>query len=851
MKPPSGSGLPGRDITSDLLGQAIGLHQAGRFADAEQLYNRILSIDKKNFDALHLLGTINAQHGNFSKAQQLLSDALKIKPRSVEVLINLGNVLRLQGRASEAVTNYTKAISVDPNSVLALSNCASALSALGQLDEARTTFDRALKIKPDYFDALYNRGNLLVKLDLPAEALIDLNKAQAIQPHHPATYLARGNALMKLERIEEAIQCFDKALMIQQEFAEAWVSRGAALKEQKRLGEALASFDRALKARPQYAEAFFNRAVTLHELRRLDEAVASYERSMALQPDLVEAANGLAKIYIAQGKIVQALAVSMQALRVKETHESRSLVIDCMKNVGIDDDPWNLRFIALRALSESWAWPRDFAGTVAQLIKLSPIIREGCARAMSAWPARLPERKLLGPSGLAAITDDQLLLSLLQSTAVCDVELERLLTCLRHILLGAAEGSALRSDTATTKAIPFYCALAMQCFINEYVFDVTAEESHRVQQLRDRLISAQSVDSVPMLWILAVATYFPLHSLAVADALLENSWPAAVARLLTLQVREPREEIGYRDSIPRITSIGDDVSLLVKQQYEENPYPRWIKAPLPKKSKSSGERFQWPERSSAKEILVAGCGTGLAMMDALRRYPEAQVLALDLSLASLCYAKRKAHVEGLTNIEFAQADILNLAAFGRTFDIVHATGVLHHLSDPWQGWRILLSLLRPGGSMIVGLYSKQARRDITAARNFVSERGYLAIDDDIRRCRQEIMSLADHPAIRNVAKIPDFFSTSECRDLLFHVQEHQFTLPEITKFLAENNVEFCGFDNSLSIEKFKLRFPQAAATDLDLWHVFETENPYIFLEMYHFQVKKDSTRGDSGDVRNG
>src|SRR5262249_9962180 len=206
-----------------------------------------------------------------------------------------------------------------------------------------------------------------------------------------------GNALIKLERLEEAARSLDKALTSRPGFAEAWVGRGVVLRKQKRLGEALASFDQALTARQQYAEAFFNRGATLHELRRLDEAVASYERALALQPDLVEAANGLAAICIAQGKVVQALAAGLQVLRVKETHESRSLVVRCMKYLGIANDPWNLRSIALRALSELWAWPRDLAPAVVQLIKLSPIIKECCARAMSAWPARLPEQELLGP----------------------------------------------------------------------------------------------------------------------------------------------------------------------------------------------------------------------------------------------------------------------------------------------------------------------------------------------------------------------------------------------------------------------------------------------------------------------
>jgi Flp pilus assembly protein TadD len=58
----------GREAIKGLLGQAIGLHQAGRFGEAEQLYDRVLSVDKNNVEALQLLGTMEAQRGNLSKA---------------------------------------------------------------------------------------------------------------------------------------------------------------------------------------------------------------------------------------------------------------------------------------------------------------------------------------------------------------------------------------------------------------------------------------------------------------------------------------------------------------------------------------------------------------------------------------------------------------------------------------------------------------------------------------------------------------------------------------------------------------------------------------------------------------
>src|ERR1700729_3501478 len=102
---------------------------------------------------------------------------------------------------------------------------------------------------------------------------------------------------------------------------------------------------------------------------------------------------------------------------------------------------------------------------------------------------------------------------------------------------------------------------------------------------------------------------------------------------------------------------------------------------------------------SAPEVLIAGCGTGNHSILTAQRFRGIRVLAIDLSLSSIAYAKRKTQELGISNVEYAQADILKLGDIGRTFDIIQSAGVLHHLADPFSGWRTLLSLLRPGGFM--------------------------------------------------------------------------------------------------------------------------------------------------------
>ena len=216
------------------------------------------------------------------------------------------------------------------------------------------------------------------------------------------------------------------------------------------------------------------------------------------------------------------------------------------------------------------------------------------------------------------------------------------------------------------------------------------------------------------------------------------------------------------------------------------------------------------------------------------------MLAVDLSLTSLCYAKRKTRELGLNNVEYAQADILQLASIGRTFDLIEASGVLHHLADPFAGWRLLLSLLQPGGFMRLGLYSKLARQDLVDARRFIADRGYRPSAEDIRRCRQELTSFGDDTPLKRATEWSDFFSTSTCRDLLFHVQEHQFTLPEIGTFLSQNRLEFLGFNlPGYVLQNFRRRFPGGKTmTDLNPWHNFEIDNPGIFAGMYQFWLQK-------------
>jgi 2-polyprenyl-3-methyl-5-hydroxy-6-metoxy-1,4-benzoquinol methylase len=276
-------------------------------------------------------------------------------------------------------------------------------------------------------------------------------------------------------------------------------------------------------------------------------------------------------------------------------------------------------------------------------------------------------------------------------------------------------------------------------------FAWTDADAMQARHLRDSLVAAlESRTRIPVFLLLAVASYFPLHPIPFTDRLLEYSWPRVVEAVLVQQVREPEEERTFRDTFPRLTAIDDEVSLLVRNEYEENPYPRWIKS-VPVGSPDNIDRMCYRKfplasfrplgKNGNLDILIAGCGTGQQSINTARSDRDARVLAVDLSLSSLRYAKRKTQEIGLTMIEYAQADIMRLDSLGRSFDVIESVGVLHHLADPLAGLSVLLSLLRPRGLMHLGFHSEVARQGVVLARSFIAEHGYGSTAADIRQCR--------------------------------------------------------------------------------------------------------------------
>jgi 2-polyprenyl-3-methyl-5-hydroxy-6-metoxy-1,4-benzoquinol methylase len=560
----------------------------------------------------------------------------------------------------------------------------------------------------------------------------------------------------------------------------------------------------------------------------------------------IDALNDLAATFIADGMLADAMEACIRSLRAKETPVAKALFVRLVKS----NTSYNNRFVRqylIRALSDPWCRTGQLVPASLAVIKCN---REGAQcieRAVASWPTALSKEDLFGTAGLAALATDDLLSAVLENTPAAGLDFEHFLSLARRALLLDVLASQ-SPDKADSLLLRFCCAIARQCYINEYVYNCATEECNGVTWLRDAISSRiTEAKSLPGVWVAAFACYSPLSLLPDCQRLAGAMTAPPLAGLFAQQVRDPFQEENHRADLQMLTPIDDETSRLVRGQYEENPYPRWVRSPstdgaVPFRaflaSELGLESPRLARQDDSIDVLIAGCGTGQQSIQTAQRFPAARILAVDLSTASLAYAKRKTRELGIVNIRYAQADILRLGSIGKTFDFIECVGVLHHLEDPVAGWRVLRSMLRPGGVMHIGLYSELARRDIAAAQNLIVAQGYQSTTEGIRQFRLDLQLVDRWRPFRWLTAMEDFYDTSGCRDLLFHAKEHRFTLRQIKESLAELELDFLKFNLDSGVQRrYSLQYPgELARADLNCWTQFEAENPGTFLGMYDFYV---------------
>ena len=814
----------------------IAFKAKGELDTAIESFKQALKVKPDYPEACIKLGSLLHKKGELEEAISCYKQALNIRPDFVEAHYNLGIILKDKGDLDPAIDSYNEALRIKPSFAEAHYNKGIALRDKGDLSAAITSFTNSLEVKPDYLEAYNNIGNIQKDTGELDAAIDNFKHALKIKPTFVEAYVNMGNALKDKGDLDAAIDSYKQAIKIKPDFVECYYNLGNALRDKGELNAAATSYEQALKNRPSFAEAHCNLGNIWNEKGELDAAIDCYKHALKYKPDYAEAYNNMGLTLKDMGELDAAIESLKQAIKINPDFEDAySNLGHTLKGVAFSRPIPDLIEIILDLLNRQYyVRPIDVSRAGISLLKFVPEIDQLLKN------SSLENSKQFLDQSLLAIAEAPLLLQLMSICPLADIELEVLLTKIRSSLL-----SFVSTISASPKLLRFQSALALQCFTNEYLYSQTDIETNELEAFEFLIAQTLANGQQPTAQaLLCLASYKALHHYEWAGSL---DVTPDILEVFTRQFSEPNQEKQIKLEIPILEEIKDKISSKVRQQYEENPFPRWVNLGFPLRPVDISKKVDELKLRlfdgaiadvKSPSILVAGCGTGQHSIGTAATFRDSRVLAIDLSLASLAYAKRKTEKLGIQNIDYMQADILDLGKLERQFDIVESAGVLHHMAEPIAGWKVLTNCLKPGGLMKIGLYSELARKNIIAMREEIRQSDMGSSDADMKSFRCSVMkSDGDHH--KWALNSGDFYSMSELRDLIFHVQEHRFTVPQIKESLNRLGLKFCGFEAGRIIQDFKsVNTGLDDPYDLDKWRLYEEANPNTFVGMYQFWCQK-------------
>lgn len=653
---------------------------------------------------------------------------------------------------------------------------------------AEACYRRALALMPDRVSILVNLSAVLIAQSKFDEAATLCRRALAIEPgntecraHLDACRHAGAPTRQRWMQLEQAV-------VVRPDDAGAHDRLGSAWLAEENATRALACFDAALRLAPGDTSAGVHRAQALLALDRPVDALRAYLDCL--------------------GHARDSLVISQAALALLIDHAPVLAVVAGEPRVD-------------RLLGDGLEVPLVMPQLLAPLVM---------ARL---WPALAP-REGVEALPLDVLAGNSLLLQLLTHARITTPAYEALMTRTRTRLL--AQLSAVGRVAVLDPVVRLAVAVAMQCWRNDYCWDVSDAEMADVRALEAR---AQNTGGDPLA-LLAFAMYGPV------DRVLDDvpppamsPLPAAVARLVSAQLLLRAQARAAAAAMPRLTTFEDATSQRVRQQYEDNPYPRWTALPLQparitlaafaRLRIAGAPVLTLPDTTAGVHALIAGCGIGEHAIDLALRLEGLHVLAIDPNRANLGVAAALAERHGVHEMRFGQADLLQARALGQDFQLIESAGGLHPMDDPEAGLAALAACLAPQGLLRIALCSRRGRAGVQRCRSWLQAQGVA----EIRDARRQVLDLPYGDPRRDVVRFSDFYSTSTCRDLLLRPQETHVDLVELHAMLLRHGLRPLGLEVSEPTQQaFTREMPGARLDDFDAWDRFEALHPTTFEHMF-------------------
>ena len=457
---------------------------------------------------------------------------------------------------------------------------------------------------------------------------------------------------------------------------------GVAQTELKNFNLAKNLFIKAINLNSKFTDAHYNLANIYNKLNELDKAITSYRKVIEIDKNYFKAYNNLGNIFRKKKSYKVALEYYILSLKINPNYKRAYYnLAGLLQHYTLNESNVYINKIFLYLLEQKIiVRPNAIANNVINGLFLNSDIKKNFS---------LINDKLF-PKNLNYIIEElsnnQLFLQFMKVCPIPNYYFESKLKKLRKEIL-----NNISNNIVNDEYLKFIIALSSQCFLNEYIYSETKDETYKIKKLSQKIKNKVDNDKiVKEIEIICLSCYVPLYNFRWLEKIKPSKY---LIEIFQLQFYNFFKEKQISLSINTISNITNNVSIKVKKQYEENPYPRWTNLGLSIEARDIKDvvndiklniNLNQIQFSKNPEILIAGCGTGQHVITTASKYKNVRVYALDLSFNSLSYAKRKAMELGIKNINFIQGDILNINALNKNYDLIESVGVLHHMENPLE-----------------------------------------------------------------------------------------------------------------------------------------------------------------------
>jgi len=278
---------------NNLIQQAVHFHQSKNWSEAKRIYNYLLKLDPKNFDALLLSGLMEAEIGHPEDAIAYLSKAVKVNNQSEAALYNLATAYSNQKKFVEAERFYKQTLIVNPKNIRALQELGALQMRKAQFQAACDFYKRALDLDPNNAKTLSDIGESQRRLGFLDDALKVLERSLSLEPNNADTLNRFGNALYQLGKLENAKVAFENALQLNPTMSDAYISLGNIYRDMEMSIDAMLAYDKALACDQNSVVAIANKGQLWTAAAQYQDALIAFKHANDINPDFKNLAGAI------------------------------------------------------------------------------------------------------------------------------------------------------------------------------------------------------------------------------------------------------------------------------------------------------------------------------------------------------------------------------------------------------------------------------------------------------------------------------------------------------------------------------------------------------------------------------